>query len=290
MPRPHPYSPSVRRRRLGAQLRRLREQAGLTLAETAAQLGWARAKVGKLETSELKTVKPADLDALLTVFKVEEDGLREELHQLARDAKHRGWWWKYRDVFGPEPLPDFEAEASLIRTYQVAAIPGLLQTPEYAEAVFRGGRYTSPEHIQRQVDARMERRDILNRFDSPPRLWAVVDEAALRRPVGGPDVMRGQLEYLLRIAQLPHIDVQVLPFAVGAHAALGMSFTILEFPERVDPTIVYSDNLGSGLFEESAEEVATSVSVFSELQATSLSTVQSARFIEGILSEESESS
>ncbi len=190
---------------------------------------------------------------------------------------------------GREPLPDFEAEASQIRTYEVATVPGLLQTPEYAEAVFRGGRYVSGEHIQRQVEARMERREILQRFEDPPRLWAVIDEAALRRPIGSAEVMRTQCEYLLRVGQLPHIDLQVLPFSAGAHAALGSPFTILDFPEPLDPTIVYSDSVGSGTFEEDAAEVAQYVAIFSEVQGASLSTLTSAQFIKDILSEESES-
>lgn len=279
------YSPTVRRRRLGTQLRRLREESGNTLHGVSSQLGWARAKVGRIETSELKTVKPADLDALLDLYKVREPDDRASLHQLAREAKHKGWWWKYRDIFGPEPLPDFEAEASQIRTYEVATVPGLLQTPEYAEAVFRGGRYTSYEQVQRHVEARMERREILQRFENPPRLWTVIDEAALRRPIGGPDVMRTQIEYLLRVGQLPHIDLQVLPFAVGAHAALGRPFTILDFPESLDPTIVYSDSVGAGTFEEDPAEVAQYLATFSDIQGASLSTVASAQRIEGILEE-----
>ncbi|MFW5415083.1 helix-turn-helix domain-containing protein [Nocardiopsis sp. CNT-189] len=288
MARTQSYSPSVRRRRLGAQLRQLREQAGYTLQQAADRLDWARAKVGRVETSELKTVKPSDLDAMLSLYGVEDDAAREAMHQLARDAKQKGWWWKYRDIFGAEPLPDFEAEASLIRTYEVATIPGLLQTPEYAEAVFRGGRLTSPGHLQRQVDARMERREILTRFEAPPRLWAIIDEAALRRPLGGADVMRKQFQYLLRVGQLPNIDIQVLPFSVGAHAALGSPISILEFPDPLDRPIVYTDSVGSGLFEEDPDEVADCVALFADVQAAALTTVQSAAFIEKIISEESD--
>jgi transcriptional regulator with XRE-family HTH domain len=285
MARTTPYSPSVRRRRLGAQLRRLRDDAGFTLASAAERLGMPRAKLGKLETSELKTVKPSDLDAMLALYAVEDAQARELVELLARDAKIRGWWWKYRDLFGPEPLPDFEAEASVIRTFEPQVIPGLLQTPEYAEAVFRGGRYTSPERIVRQVEARMERREILQRFDSPARLWAVIDEAALRRPMGGPEVMRTQCEYLLRVGALPNIDLHVLPFAAGAHAALSGSFVILDFPEALDPTIVYTDTVGSGLFEESPDEVGQYETVFGDVTAAALTTAASAEFIEAIQKE-----
>lgn len=282
------YSPSVRRRRLGRHLRRLRDDAGFTMAHVSERLGWAKAKVGKLETSELKTVKPGDLDSLLTLYNVEENEQREALHQLARDAKQKGWWWKYRDVFGAESLPDFETEANLIRTYQVAIVPGLLQTPEYAEGVFLGGRYTSPDKIKRQVDARMERREILTRYEAPPRLVAVIDEAALRRPMGDWSVMTGQFEYLLRIGQLPNIDIQILPFSAGPHASLGMSFTLLDFPDPLDAPIAYTDSVASGVFEETEAELERYTATFGELQGAALSTVQSARFIEDILSEESD--
>lgn len=264
----------------------MREAAGYNLHGASAALGWARAKIGKLETSELRTVRAGDLDALLDLYRVEEPATREAMHQLAREAKHRGWWWKYRDVFGlDEPLPDFEAEASRILTYEVATVPGLLQTPDYAEAVFRGGRYTSADHIRRQVEGRMERREILQRFEDPPRLWAIIDEAALRRPIGGPEVMRGQLDYVLRVGQLPHIDVQVLPFAAGAHAALGWPFTILEFPEPQDPTIVYTDSIEAGQFEEDPGAVARFVATLGDLQGAALDTVSSAQFIEGVQKE-----
>ncbi|GAA3731831.1 helix-turn-helix transcriptional regulator [Salinactinospora qingdaonensis] len=263
----------------------MREDAGYTLHGASTRLKWARAKLGRMEKSELKTVKPADLDALMELYGVDDPATREALHQLAREAKHKGWWWKYRDIFGSEPLPDFETEASLIRTYEVATVPGLLQTPDYAEAVFRGGRYTSLDHIKRQVEARVSRREILNRFEKPPRLWAVIDEAALRRPIGGVEVMRGQLDYLLRVGQSANIDIQVLPFAAGAHAALGSPFTILDFPEPLDLPIVYTDSVGAGLFEETEEEVADCVAIFGEIQGAAMSTVQSAELIEAIMKE-----
>ncbi|MGI5118787.1 helix-turn-helix domain-containing protein [Marinactinospora thermotolerans] len=284
MPRSH--SPSVRRRRLSAQLRRHREAAGLTLAEAAELAGIPRAKLGRIETCDSKTVKAADLDTLLNAYQVTDPAERSALHQLAREAGQKGWWWRYRDVFGAEPLPDFEAEASQIRTYEVAVIPGLLQTPEYAEAIFRGGRLTTLDHIHRQVDARMARREILHRHDSPPRLWAVIDEAALRRPIGGPEVMRSQIEYLLRIGQLPNIDIQVLPFSVGAHGGLNGAFTVLDFPEPLDPTIVYVDTVDAGVIEERPEAVAAYVGTFSDVQGAALSTVRSAHFLEGIEYEE----
>lgn len=284
MARTH-HSPSVRRRRLSSQLRRLREAAGKTLTEAAENSGIPRAKLGRIETSDLRTVKPRDLDALLDAYGVTDPDERAAFHQLARDAKERGWWWRYRDVFGAEPLPDFEAEACRIRTYEVAAIPGLLQTSEYATAVFSGSRLTDPELIRRRVEARIARREILTRIDAPPHLWAVIDEAALRRPIGGPKVMADQLRYLLRVAQWGHIDIQILPFSAGAHAALGAPFTILEFENPTDPTIVYADTVDSGVLEERPDAVCSYIAVYGELQGAALSSVQSARFLERVLTE-----
>lgn len=278
------YSPTVRRRRLGMQLRRMREEAGLTVAAAAERAGMSRAALGKIETAETRRVPLRQIDALVMAYGIPDDHA-EALRQLARDAGERGWWWKYRDVFGHDSLPDFEAEASLIQTYEIATIPGLLQTPEYAEALFRGGPLTSPDHIERQVEARMRRREILHRHDSPPRLWAVLDESTIRRPIGGVEVMRGQLEYLLRVGQYPNIDIQVLPFAVGAHPGLGVSFTVLEFAEPLDPTIVYTDSIGSGIFEEDPAEVGRYLGTFRHVQAAATSTVDSAQVIRAILEE-----
>ncbi|WP_369974530.1 helix-turn-helix domain-containing protein [Nocardiopsis sp. FIRDI 009] len=266
------------------QLRRMREAAGLTGTEAANRVGMSRAALGKVETAETRRVPTKQLDAMIATYEVP-PAEAEALRQLAADAGERGWWWRYRDVFGHDSLPDFEAEASLIQTYEIATVPGLLQTPEYAEAIFRGGPLTSQDHIDRKVEARMRRREILHRHDNPPRLWAVIDEAALRRPIGGPEVMRGQLDYLARIGQYPTIDIQVLPFAVGAHAGLGIAFTILQFAEPLDPTIVYTDTIGAGLFEEDPDEVNRYLSTFSHVQAAAASTVASAQIIEGIREE-----
>lgn len=285
MARTQAYSPSVRRRRLGAQLRQLREQAGYTLQQAADRLDWARAKVGRVETSELKTVKPSDLDAMLTLYGIEDEQAREAMHQLARDAKEKGWWWKYRDVFGAEALPDFEAEASLIRTYQVATVPGLLQTPEYAEGVFRGGRLTAPENIRRQVDARMERREILTRFDDPPRLWAIIDEAALRRPIGGAEVMRAQIEHLIDLMRQPSITIQVMPFSFGGHSAEGGAFTILRFADNELPDIVYVEQLASALYLDKREDVDRYSEVMERLCAVSTTPDETVELLRAIADE-----
>ncbi|MEE2041299.1 helix-turn-helix transcriptional regulator [Nocardiopsis sp. CT-R113] len=265
------------------QLRRMREAAGLTGHDAGERAGISRAALGKIETAETRRVPARQVDALAEVYGATPDETNA-LRQLAADAGERGWWWKYRDVFGHDSLPDFEAEASLIQTVEIATVPGLLQTPEYAEAIFRGGPLTSTEHIDRQVEARMRRREILHRHEAAPRLWAVIDEGALRRPIGGPDVMRGQLDYLLWIGQHPNVDIQVMPFNVGAHPGLGLAFTILSFANPLDRTIVYTDSIG-GVFEEDPDDVDRYVTTFSHVQATAPNTVVSAQFIEGIREE-----
>ncbi|GAA3767846.1 helix-turn-helix domain-containing protein [Salinactinospora qingdaonensis] len=277
-------SPSVRLRRLGRELRRLRETRGLSVAQAAKAVGWGSSKLSRFETAE-RRITAGDLDKLLNTYKIEDGVEREALQMLAKQAKERGWWWKYRDVFGARALPDFEAEASVIRTYESIVIPGLLQTPNYATALFQGDCHAQPEQIDRLVEARLARREIMTRIEQPPRLTAVIDEAALRRPIGGREVMREQLDYLLRIGQAHNIDLHVLPFVAGAHSGLSGSFTILDFPEPTDLSVVYTDTLTSGAFEEQIDDVDRYMRTFGDLQGSALSKQQSEQFIRDVLQE-----
>ena len=274
----HPHSPTIRRRRLSAELRRAREKAQLTSRGAAKELRWSSAKLSLIENAELQSVKTEDLDKMLDLYQVEDQDKREVLHQLARDAKIRGWWTKYKDVFENESLPDFEAEASNLKTHQTQVIPGLLQTPDYALALFQGGRFTDPNEVQRRADARMGRREILTKFD-PVYLRAVIDEAAFHRMIGGPDVMVQQLRYLLHMAQMPHIDVQVLPFNKGAHAGITAPFTILDFPNPLDPTIVCVETLIDALYLEEPHQVERYGAVFGDVQGSAISAAESAEYI-----------
>ncbi|GAA3991458.1 helix-turn-helix domain-containing protein [Thermobifida alba] len=276
-----PRSPSLRLRRLATELRRARERAGYKVTQVAKELGWSAPKVSKMETTETKRISAADLDKLMKLYKIEDAETREAMHALARDARERGWWAKYKGLFGDRALADFEAEASTIRTFEALCIPGLLQTPEYARALFEGGRYTSEEEIERRVEYRMARREILTRF-SPARLRAVLDEAALRRTIGGPRIMREQLEHLLYMAQMPNIDVQVVPFTAGSHAGLTAPFMILEFPEPLDTPIVWVGTMAGSVFFEQPEEIERYNVTFGDLQGSALSTKQSAEFIKDV--------
>ncbi|MFV2196951.1 helix-turn-helix domain-containing protein [Nocardiopsis sp. LOL_012] len=277
-----PHSPTLRRRRLSAELKRARNEANLTTTQVVKSLKWATGKLSKIETAETQTIKADDLDKMLDLYQVTESDRREALHALARDAKVRGWWSKYKEVFGPQSLPDFEAEASNVRTFESSVIPGLLQIPDYTSALLQGGRYTEAKEIERRTQARMERRQILTRIN-PARLRAVLDEAALRRVIGGPAIMADQLRHLLYMAKLPNVDVQLLPFAAGSHAALAGSFTILDFPDPRDLPVLFIETATDGIFLEEAEEVDLHTVTFSDAQGSAMSTAHSARFIADIL-------
>lgn len=277
-----PHSPTLRRRRLSAELKRAREEAKVTSANAAKSLGWAAGKLSMIENAETQKVKADDLDKMLDLYQVTDPGKREALHALARDAKVRGWWSKYKEVFGPQSLPDFEAEASAIRTFEGLVIPGLLQTPDYARAVIQGGRYTSEEEIERRVKARLERRDILTRF-KPASLRVTLDEAVLHRVVGSSEVMAEQLRHLLHMAKLPNIDLQVVPFDAGAHAAFVAPFSILNFPDPLDAPIVFVDTASGGLFLEESDEVEAHSVTFGDVQGSAMSAAQSARLIIEVL-------
>lgn|SRR5699024_2056959 len=277
-----PYSPTLRLRRLAAELKQGRERSGLTVAQAGKALGWTASKISKIETTETRRVTAADLDKMLDLYKVHEPSKRQAMHALARDAKERGWWSKYREIFGEQALPDFEVEASVIKSFQALTIPGLLETREYAEAVFQGGRYTNSKDVERRVEARMVRREILTRFN-PVHLRVVMDEAALRRMIGGPQVMAEQLRYLLHMAELPNIDIQVLPFSVGSHAALVAPFSILEFQDHLAPPIAHVDAVIDSVFFEEPAEIERYEATFDDIQGTALSTVHSAHFIADVL-------
>jgi transcriptional regulator with XRE-family HTH domain len=259
-------------------LRKAREKSGLTTSQVAAKFKWSPGKVSKMETTETKRISVGDLDKLMDLYEITDPERRSTMHALAKDARQRGWWSKYKEVFSDRALPDFEAEASLIQTYQAQMVPGLLQTPEYATALLRGGRYSSTETVQRKVEARVERRGILTR-ERPAKLRAIIDEAVLQRPIGESAVLKGQLAHLLYMAQLPNVDIQVLPFGVGSHAGMCAPFTILNFPEPLDLPLVYIDTASNGLFLEDLEEVEAHSTVFGDIQGSALSTARSASVI-----------
>jgi len=279
------HSPTVRRRRLALELRRLRETARLTCEEVADHLECSASKISRVETGRV-SVSPRDVRDMLELYGVPVEQ-RERLVQLARDSRQKGWWHAFSDTMQPQfaTYVGLESAASEIRIYEVSLIPELLQTEDYARVVIRSGMMSSPsEDIERQVQLRMARQPAITRAD-PPKVWAVLDEAALRRQVGGPGLMRLQLEHLLAQAALPNVAVQVIPFGGGAHPAMGRPFIILVFPERVDTDVVYLEDLTSALYLEEVAEVDRYNVFFNHLRATALSFDDSSALITSVLKE-----
>jgi transcriptional regulator with XRE-family HTH domain len=279
------HSPTVRRRRLALELRRLREAARLTCEEVAERLECSASKISRVETGRV-SVSPRDVRDMLEIYGIPEDQ-RESLVQLARDSRQKGWWHAYSDTIQPQfaTYLGLESAASEIRIYEVSLIPGLLQTEDYARTVISAGMMNSPhEDIERRVELLMARQPALTRAD-PPKLWAVLDEAALRRRVGGAGLMRLQLDFLLGVTGLPNVAVQVIPFGGGAHPAMGRPFVVLVFPERADPDVVYLEDLTSALYLEDVDEVDRYNVFFNHLRATALSFDDSCALIASVLKE-----
>jgi transcriptional regulator with XRE-family HTH domain len=277
-------TPTVRRRRLALELRRLREAAKLTSEEVAEQLECSASKISRVETGRV-SVSPRDVRDMLEIYGVPPDQ-RDSLVQLARESRQKGWWHAYGDSVSPHfaTYLGLEGAASEIRIYEVNLIPGLLQTEEYARAVITAGMVNSPrDEIERRVALRMERQRLA--ISSPPKVWAVMDEAALRRQVGGPEVMRAQLEYLRELGALRHVSLQVIPFSGGAHPAMGRPFVILAFGEAADPDVVHLEDLTSALWVENVDEVDRYNVFFNHLQATALSFDDSAALMASVLKE-----
>jgi transcriptional regulator with XRE-family HTH domain len=276
------HSPTVRRRRLASELRSLRESAKLTCEEVAEHLECSASKISRVETGRV-SVSPRDVRDMLAIYGVPQEH-REGLVQLARESRQKGWWHAYGDSIQPHfaTYLGLESAASEIRIYEVNLIPGLLQTEDYARAVISAGMVSGNRpDIERQVAVRMERQRLARA--SPPKVWAVLDEAALRRQVGGAGVMRAQLEHMREMCGCPDVSVQVIPFGGGAHPAMGRPFVILVFPERADPDVVYLEDLTSALWVEDVDQVDRYKVFFNHLRATAMSFEESAALITSAL-------
>jgi transcriptional regulator with XRE-family HTH domain len=280
------HSPTVRRRRLALELRRLREAARLTCEEVAEHLECSTSKISRIETGRV-SVSPRDVRDMLDLYGVSaQQGA--SLVQLARDSRQKGWWHAYSDTIQPRfaTYIGLESAASEIRIYEVTLIPALLQTEDYARTVIAAG-IVGGDHdgLERNVELLMARQPPLT-SDDPPRLWAVLDEAALRRTVGGAGLMRLQLDHLLDLSRLPNVAIQVIPFGAGAHPAMGRPFVILAFPERADPDVVYLEDLTSALYVEDVDEVDRYNMFFNHLRATALSFEDSSALIMSVIKEQ----
>ena len=276
-----PAGAIVLRMLLGTQLRRLREAAGITPEQAGFEIRASRSKISRMETGRVG-FKIRDVTDLLALYGVTDEQLRSRLLSLARQSKKPDWWAKYGDV-----LPDWfetylglESAASAIRSFETQFVHGLFQTEDYARAVTQLGHQAAPAgEIEHRVSLRIKRQDLHTR-PNPPRIWSVMDEAVLRRPVGGPAAMRAQLHRLIEVARMPHVTVQVAPFTGGGHAGGSGSFTVLRFSEQDLPDVVYMEQLTSAIYLEQRPDVEHYLEVMDRLSGKALTPAATTRFIE----------
>jgi transcriptional regulator with XRE-family HTH domain len=276
--------PTVLRMLLGIQLRRLREAKGITPEAAGYEIRASRSKISRVEHGRVG-FKERDVADLLSLYGVTDEKERQRMLLLARQANSQGWWAKYDDVMPDwfESYVGLEQATSLIRTYELQFVPGLFQTEDYARAVTVLGHRAAPAaEIERRVSLRMQRQELL-KADDPPRIWAVIDESALRRPVGGRDAMRAQLRHLVDVADLPRVTLQVMPFSQGGHPAAGGSFTIMRFAEPDLPDIVYIEQLTGALYLDRRDEADNYMEVMNRLSAEAETPADSTALINEII-------
>ncbi len=279
-------APTVPRMLVGFELRRLREASGITREAAGKVIRASDAKLSRLESGRA-SFKERDLTDLLTLYGATDEHEREVILALARQARAAGWWAKYRDVLPGwcERYVGLEQAAAIIRTYEVQFLPGLLQTEDYAHAVSRLGDPTvSSEEVERRVSLRMTRQRLLTQPQAP-NLWAVVDEAALRRPLGGQRVMRAQLRHVIELTELPNVTLQVVPFHLGGHAAAGGAFALLRFAEPDLPDIVYLEQLTNALYLDKRREVEHYVRVMERLCHQAEPPAETTGILDGIIAD-----
>ncbi|MFD9390295.1 helix-turn-helix domain-containing protein [Streptomyces sp. NPDC060000] len=271
-------NPTVRRRRLGQELRRLRELKGMTAEEVAERLLVSQSKISRLENGR-RSISQRDVRDLCGVYEVEDQRMVDSLMEMAKDSRQQGWWHAFGDV----PYSVYiglETDAASLRVYDPQVVPGLLQTRQYAEALISGALPEAPPaDIEKRIQVRLRRQERISTADNPLRLWAVLDEAALRREVGNRQVMIEQLEYLLEMSQLPHVTVQLIPFTMGAHPGVSGQYAILEFPDAADSSVVYIEGVTSDLYLEKPQDVQKYSVMYEHLRAQALNADQTREFI-----------
>ncbi len=277
---------SVVRMLLGAQLRRMREGSGISPEKAGYEIRSSRSKISRMETGRVG-FKLRDVEDLLTLYGVVSPEERAKIMALARRSRAAEWWTQYSDI-----LPDWfetylalESAAVVIRSFEIQFVPGLFQTEDYARAVTRLGHQTAPEQeVERRVRLRRKRQDVLASAH-PPRVWAMLDEAVLRRPLGGAAVMRAQLRHLAEVAHLPHVTLQVVPFARGGHAGAGGSFSILRFAEADLPDVVFIEQLTSAVYLDQRPDVEHYLEIVDQLSGEALPPDATTRFLEQVARE-----
>ncbi|MEU9113872.1 helix-turn-helix transcriptional regulator [Streptomyces sp. NPDC048483] len=271
-------NPTVRRRRLGQELRRLREDKGMTAEQVAERLLVSQSKISRLENGR-RSISQRDVRDLCGVYEVDDHRIVDSLMQMAKDSRQQGWWHAFGDI----PYSVYiglETEAASLRVYESLLVPGLLQTPGYAEAVIPGAvPELAPENLEKRIQVRMRRQERVNDPKRPLRLWVVLDESALRRVVGSHLIMREQLEHLVEMSHLPQVTVQVLPYDTGAHAGMSGTFSILEFDDASDSSVVYIEGVTSDLYLEKTNDVHKYTIMYEHLRAQALNADQSREFI-----------
>ncbi|WP_183064184.1 helix-turn-helix transcriptional regulator [Streptomyces sp. gCLA4] len=271
-------NPTVSRRRLGSELRRLRKASGLTTLQVAEQLLISQPKISLLENGR-RHIKPRDVRDLCRLYGVQHQQLLDDLMRLARESGRQGWWNSYGDIpYGA--YIGLEAEAAAIRTYEPFVVPGLLQTPAYARSVIAGTiPHATAEQAAARLQVRLRRQSRLAVPGAPMRLWVVLDESVVRRVVGSREVMREQLEHLTHLGSQPHITLQVLPHEAGAHPGVSGQFSLLEFDGTTDASVVYLERFTSDLYVEKRSDVRLYADMYAHLQARALSPVSTRQFI-----------
>jgi transcriptional regulator with XRE-family HTH domain len=276
----------VLRMLLGTQLRRLREAAGITPERAGAEIRGSRSKISRMETGRVR-FKLRDVADLLTLYGVTDEELYAQFLELARRSAQPDWWAKYSGI-----LPDWfetylglESAASTIRSFEIQFVPALFQTEDYARTVTRlGYQVASQAEIEHRVALRLKRQDLLARAN-PPRIWSVMDESVLRRPVGGPAVLRAQFQRLIEVAAMPQVTIQVLPFVQAGQAGESGSFTLLRFEERDLPDVVYIEQLTSAIYLEQRPDAERYMEVMDQLGGIALTPAATTRFIQQIAEE-----
>jgi Domain of unknown function (DUF5753)/Helix-turn-helix domain len=271
---------------LGTQLRRLREAAGVTPDRAGYEIRASRSKISRMETGHVG-FKTRDITDLLTLYGVTDDQVRSRLLSMAQQSSRPDWWVEYADILPGwfESYLGLESVSSTIRTFELQFVHGLFQTQDYARAVTRLGHRSAPSaEIERRVELRIRRQDLLSRA-APPRIWSVMDEAVLRRPVGGAAVMRAQLDHLVEAAAMPQVTLQVVPFASGGHAGASGQFTVLRFKEPDLPDVVYVEQLTGAVYLDQRLDVEHYLEVMDQLSGEALTPAATRRFIQQVAKE-----
>ena len=274
---------TVRRILLGALLRRLRESRGISMQLAGYHIRATESKISRMETGKV-SFKERDVADLLTFYGVTDSAEHAQVMALVREANAPGWWHSFSEVLPPwfQAYVGLESAAAVVRTYEIQFIPGLLQCPEYVRAVVSADRAATPSELDRRIELRLRRQLALERGDGP-RLWVVLDEAAVRRPVGGREVMEAQIRYLIDQACSPNVTIQLLPYRVGAHAAEGGAFTVLRFAEADLPDIVYIEQLARAQFIEKPDIVERYAAAMEQITVEALTPEQTVTVLESMV-------